>query len=194
MKAKFFTSGALAAAAILVSSVLSPAYAAGLRGRLSFEQADPDAISFDLVKSISDPVVDFNNDDDVFEVNAGLGDFAAFVGSKVTVNDINLSTFSSGFQLFTIAGGPTFTVREFVDPVFRTGRFDAEVRGFFTNADGSKSEATSILFSLNSNVVGDDVDFNLATVPTPAMLPGLIGMGVSALRRRKSEELEMSEV
>ena len=193
MKAKFFTSGALAAAAILASSALSPAQAAGFRGNLSFDQVSPGR---NLVNSISDPVVDFNNNSGIFEVDNATGDFSQFLGSGVILNDINLSTFTSGFELFSIAGGPTFSVRNFKNAEFGTARndFEAEVRGFFTGADGRKSEATSFLFSFNaSGRLNDEVDFNLVSVPTPAMLPGLIGMGVAALRRRKSEELKTTE-
>jgi len=35
---------------------------------------------------------------------------------------------------------------------------------------------------------GNISQVSVATIPTPALLPGLIGMGVAALRKRKSEE------
>jgi hypothetical protein len=31
------------------------------------------------------------------------------------------------------------------------------------------------------------------TIPTPALLPGLIGMGLAALRKRKGEQAEQPE-
>ena len=39
-------------------------------------------------------------------------------------------------------------------------------------------------------------DFNSDTtpIPTPALLPGLIGMGVAALRKREQEQTEATEV
>jgi len=38
------------------------------------------------------------------------------------------------------------------------------------------------------------VEDDFTPIPTPVMLPGLIGMGVAALRRRKREQSEVSEV
>ncbi|PSB12129.1 PEP-CTERM sorting domain-containing protein [filamentous cyanobacterium CCP1] len=43
-------------------------------------------------------------------------------------------------------------------------------------------------FGLNSSLTIDNV--NTTAVPTPALLPGLLGMGVAALRKRKGEATE----
>ena len=194
MKPKFLTCGLLAAGALLASASLSPAQAAGLRGSLSFEGINP---GDNLINSIASPAIDFNNDPGLFEVDAATGGFTQFSNAGVTVNDIT-DAFSSDFELFDIGGGAgvvggaTFTVKQFIDPVFAGNLFFvSEARGFFTTSEGS-TDTASFLLTFNSPGVGaDEVDFNLETVPTPALLPGLIGMGVAALRRRKSgDELE----
>lgn len=45
-------------------------------------------------------------------------------------------------------------------------------------------------FGLNSSLTIDNVNGDTTPIPTPALLPGLLGMGVAALRKRKGEATE----
>ncbi|MBD0363943.1 MAG: PTPA-CTERM sorting domain-containing protein [Coleofasciculus sp. C3-bin4] len=69
---------------------------------------------------------------------------------------------------------------------------DADTNGLVTSrlyAFGS-DPATLDKVGLVTQFTGDPV----TPVPTPALLPGLIGMGVAALRKRKQEQAEVAEV
>jgi hypothetical protein len=74
-------------------------------------------------------------------------------------------------------------------------QFDAIVAGIFSN--GSLGIGT---FSTESNSFigagGSAYSLNLTStpVPTPALLPGLVGLGVAALRKRKGEGSEKETV
>lgn len=48
--------------------------------------------------------------------------------------------------------------------------------------------------TIGGNYQGFRAEFNTTVVPTPAVLPGLIGMGIAACRKRRSEaQAEASE-
>lgn len=198
MRTKLLTGSAIVVATLLAPVAHSSAQAAALRGNISIDEV---TASPNLIEGISSSGVDFNNNSGVFTVNFASGDFAPFLGSGVTINDLDVSSIAGGGSLdfFTVAaGGPTFVIRNLIDPVFTDGtlgdRFSTGARGFFRSIDGSRSEAISILLSVDaSSGLNDNVDFTLTTVPTPAMLPALIGMGVAAFRRRKSEAEAASE-
>ncbi|MBD2260587.1 PTPA-CTERM sorting domain-containing protein [Pseudanabaena sp. FACHB-2040] len=68
--------------------------------------------------------------------------------------------------------------------------FDADMRfnfkGFFGN--GTQGVGQVAFTSLNNTFTGD-----FTAVPTPALLPGLIGMGVAALRKRKEGSEDSAE-
>lgn len=90
---------------------------------------------------------------------AGVADFITFDDDKV------------GFSLTSLAYVNNNPIEGY------TGR------GLFR--DGTPGLVT---FSTQFGDTTNSYSGNLAAVPTPALLPGLIGMGVAALRRRKSDE------
>ena len=46
-------------------------------------------------------------------------------------------------------------------------------------------------FQITSKKMTNQASIGVETIPTPALLPGLIGMGIAALRKRKFEESDM---
>jgi len=46
-------------------------------------------------------------------------------------------------------------------------------------------------FKISQSNMGNQASLGVQTIPTPALLPGLLGLGVAALRKRKSEESEV---
>ena len=188
----------LAVGAVVASTAVSPAQAAGIRGTLNFTE-----VGGPLVNSVSATNVDFNNSFGISKVDgSSSGSFASLVGKKITIlNDINVANFPGNLDFLSVDSGPLFVLTDLLDAEFRQrdgrGTFEANVRGFFT--DGTSSmPVSSRSFFIAVNTVGggnnrDNIDFSIETVPTPALLPGLIGMGVAALRKRKSEELAAEE-
>lgn len=87
------------------------------------------------------------------------------------------------------------------NPVIQLFRDNASV-GSFTSAQLLGSTGSGNYFNFNENAVmsrfdrvvisgtGVTVDNVAYRVPTPALLPGLVGMGVAALRKRQQEESE----
>jgi len=66
-----------------------------------------------------------------------------------------------------------------------TGTFkDAQGNPFF----GSDGSFTAFNDKFTTNAKGDGYSSSITPIPTPALLPGLLGLGVAALRKRKSEE------
>ncbi|MBD2112398.1 MULTISPECIES: cistern family PEP-CTERM protein [Cyanophyceae] len=77
-----------------------------------------------------------------------------------------------------------------------TGEFNP-VLAFNNPANGSVSSFTLDNFgvryqSITAPGINDGSGTGVGLVPTPALLPGLIGMGVAALRRRQQEESEVA--
>jgi hypothetical protein len=81
--------------------------------------------------------------------------------------------------------------------IFGSGQFGATGRGYmpFNNRDRPNA---SYFFSIDDQYVNGGIRNTrfvvqgnpvTAAVPTPALLPGLIGLGVAALRRRKAEKV-----
>lgn len=44
--------------------------------------------------------------------------------------------------------------------------------------------------NLRANIIAYGANYGATAIPTPALLPGLIGMGIAAMRKRKSEAVE----
>lgn len=98
------------------------------------------------------------------------GNARGSAADAVTVN-LGLGNFS---EVFTLNSGDPLTT--FV----RTITLTSAGKLSFSNAGGD-----------NIGAILDDV--NLTTIPTPALLPGLIGMGLAAMRKRRNEQVEHSE-
>lgn len=138
----------------------------------------------------------------------GLSTAFGTPGSTFSVGDLNLT--KTGASTWNLAAGPVvnwlngldnnvkFTLNSFALERFGTGvntAFEADIEGIFTpsNLDGTGSFTSQGRLRFNS---GSSFSADITAgeqVPTPALLPGLVGMGVAALRKRKSEELETEE-
>lgn len=75
------------------------------------------------------------------------------------------------------------------------GTFKLTFNGFFEDSADNTSIAAFGSFTGEDDLLGTNGtefggDITAAPIPTPALLPGLIGMGVAALRRKKDETVE----
>lgn len=194
MKLKALTFGTLAASTVIfASTVISPAEAATVTGTLNFAKDGG-------VNSITNSKVDFVNTNDFFSVGqTSTGTFAGLKGSGVTIlNDITLP-FSGAFDFLKVNAGPTFRVTGFGTNGVQTfnglSAFGGNVLGnFIFDGDNTPVKPSSFILAFDSSD-GDFANISIkaddaAAVPTPALLPGLVGMGIAALRKRKSAESE----
>jgi hypothetical protein len=101
------------------------------------------------------------------------GSFASF-----NLESLNFSTFTSGTNRF----------------------FDFDLTGKFITALGQEIPAfggftTQVKQAslLSGIAVGSTYSGDLTAVPTPALLPGLLGMGAAALRKKRKGESEVSQ-
>lgn len=195
---KLLVGSAIAVGAVLSSASFSPSEAAVFRGRLVFDTREP------IVDSISDSGVFFTTDiKPEAEVDStSTGNFLSLEGNTVTLMNLILDgsgQLSSPQELFAVDAGPTFTVTSLADVRVQSfgpsDFFGATLRGFFSSGTNSTAVSpSSFAFVVDAGGGQEDlVDFSLTTVPTPALLPGLIGMGFAALRRRKSEDQKLAE-
>jgi hypothetical protein len=196
MNLKTLTFGTLAASTVIfASTVVAPAQAATVTGTLNFAKDGN-------VANITSSQIDFNNTADFFSVgNTSTGTFAGLQGNGITIlNDLTLP-FSSAFDFLQVNGGPTFRITGLSNSSFQNpsgsnfSLFSANVLGNFIDAgDITPGQSNSFIVTAQSDFGKfTNVSINSsvpAPVPTPALLPGLVGMGIAALRKRKSEELE----
>jgi hypothetical protein len=196
MKLKALTFGTLAASTVLfTSAVVSSAEAATVTGTLNFAK---DA----GVRSITNSKVDFRNVNNFFSVGeTSTGTFAGLRGDGITIlNDINLSS-SGPFDflrvdnggsgiVFRVTGFGTTTVQVFNG----VSTFSGNILGnFILDGDSTPVKSDSFILTARnggSSSVGVSLRSTAEAVPTPALLPGLVGMGIGALRKRKSAESE----
>jgi hypothetical protein len=122
-----------------------------------------------------------------FDLGGLKGYFGLFVGSLDTFNTIEfINTVAKTSQAFT------GTQVAFSTGTPATGD---QTKGVYYNFFGDNNSDLFNTVKLSSSQNAFEVD-NIATraaIPTPALLPGLIGMGVAAWRKRKGESAEQSE-
>jgi hypothetical protein len=130
------------------------------------------------------------------------GEFAAFVGKSVVLKDFSLA--SVGANKWSFAG----SLSEFINVDSDAIKFDlftfdlergaggdwiASLTGQFQGGLSGIGEFDPVN---NRNFVrgsGTPYTLDITAVPTPAMIPGLIGMGLAALRKRKDESSAEAE-
>jgi hypothetical protein len=164
--------------------------------------------------------VTFNN----AVVDTGSGDFSSLVGQTgVTVSPLNFaSTVNTNpsvtsrttlgatpfinFGSFTkgaTVGNLTFnldpsSVTTILSPVGTAHFSNPDIRGKFWLDDKLVAFGQGFLSASNTSSGGSySISLKAVPVPTPALLPGLIGMGVAALRKKRScadQDLPTSEV
>lgn len=116
-----------------------------------------------------------NSGGDLFELSAPKNNF---------LTAINVSPLNSGFN------DVQFTLTEFV---FNAKTGDTTLlKGFFTQ-NGQTIAAEGRFTSQYPDFAPSTYSMSLIAVPTPALLPGLLGMGIAFLRNgRKQNEDELS--
>lgn len=110
--------------------------------------------------------------------------FANFSLAALTGNPYKLFTLSKTGQDNIDFFATSASLVEF-DP---GDEFEAIINGYFN--DGTSGVGSAGVFKLRKGI-GGDAEFE--AIPTPALLPGLIGMGVAVLRKRKKDASEAAE-
>lgn len=211
---KIFGVGALLASTITVGTmVATPAQAVsivgsvGFDGQLDLNETNPVAPIFQNFRSFTDIDVD--------------GIFAGFVPTEVkdlVLTKTGSNTFQAGavdnWKVYTKFGdGNTVLDRIFFD-LDAGATWTRNVTGLggisYTNGSGytglytRESDGVQFLgagfLNLSQTANGDkirvsqfEITQDAAPIPTPALLPGLVGLGMAALRRRNQEAAEEAE-
>jgi|GEM_PF-3359311 len=178
------------ATAVVASSALAicPAQAATIGSKLDF---------FGIGKAdFATPKIDFLNLN--FSSGASTGQFAvqgtstgSFAGLELgTIKDIGateaLSLFGgTGVSNFLQAGSETFKLTQLTGFASSTISFE----GIF--GDGVKGLGTFTVLGNQGELF--TYQGSVTAVPTPALLPGLLALGLGVLRKRKAEAIEEVE-
>lgn len=124
-------------------------------------------------------------------IGADNKEFGTFNISGEMPNVLNLA--GSIFNYNPALGNLLMTVNviDTTTPAF-SSFFQADSTGLVTSRLFGGDFGMNDSFGLVTEFTSTDVP--PTAVPTPALLPGLIGIGVAALRKRKNERLEVAEV
>ncbi|MBT9317263.1 PTPA-CTERM sorting domain-containing protein [Leptothoe spongobia] len=184
---------AAVATALAVSALVSanPAHASQLSGSIDLETFG----NFNL----SDTLIDF----DGAEVQDATGSFAPLVGDIVDIEDITLTPPTTTLGTITpfvnfgtvilegesnslVFNLTSATIETLVDNDFVTVLLAQDIEGVFQF--GEESIALGVLTS-QSLLDSDGFTLNLATqqIPTPALLPGLLSLGLGIVRQRNQK-------
>lgn len=117
----------------------------------------------------------------------------ALAPSGGTFNSGFVSNFLTGINFLT-GGSASFDLTNFV---YNAASGGADITGIFKSGSDSFFGSGTFTSQLGSLTVGNgpssyslSLTANPTPIPTPALLPGLIGLGVAALRKRKAEAVE----
>lgn len=148
--------------------------------------------------------------DPVFETPTGVGtvaagstgEFAAFVGKSVVLKDFSLA--SVGANKWSFTGNLSEFINVDSDAIkFDLFSFDLErgaggdwiasLTGQFQGGLSGIGEFDPVNNRRFVRGAGSPYTLDITAVPTPAMIPGLVGMGLAALRKRKDESSTEAE-
>ena len=210
----------LSLAAVASTTALSgaPAQALSLNGQLSFggsvrvTSSDQNDFLYDFLNgNSSDPGTAGNLNLDKI---TSTGSFADVTGNPARIKDLATNVNESGFlapQVTSFISGIqldsgkilSFTLDSVSAEAVVIGSSSnrsfnlADLSGFFTDGSGKQVGLGSLSAQFKSS---DGTGFSTfsgrleaSEVPTPALLPGLVGIGVAALRKRGSSEEETVE-
>jgi len=137
------------------------------------------------------------------QVTTATDNFTSYIGSFGTINtDLTFSGGISGAitKFMSIQPDLFFNLTQAVVTVgnysllTKQRPVSVDFTGTFSNALGNFLGSGLLTTQLNVSK-GKDItsgySITSTAVPTPALLPGLLGLGVAALRKRKSEESEV---
>jgi len=200
---------ALAATVVGSALAVAPAQAATFGGIISFG-GNGELTSVKGNEKTNVATISFV--DKVLPITAGTKSFSGYAGGDGKATFFSKSFLTSltdktSFVTFTKTGFDTITfdLGSFVNSAFvdfgtktdSDGQFTSKVKGVFKSLSNPGGTAIDKDFSAFATIkVAPGTNFTnitLATtpIPTPALLPGLFGLGVAALRKRKSEESEV---
>lgn len=160
----------------------------------------------------------YNNSPDTNPDKVTINDISRLNNGNVTIGPSNISNPPNRYFQFATPNGQNDSRLEFVFGNSSIAYFgvrllnlgnDATIQ--FFNGEAAVPDGLFTFANISPNTLGNYYNFlipNLSTtvnrvviagrsvqlddvayrVPTPALLPGLVGMGVAALRKRKSEE------
>lgn len=134
--------------------------------------------SFDFGKS--------NNESSYLSVGSTAGSITVSFSKALDYLGFNYG-FSDASNLTAILKNGTTTLREFNESDFFSELGDSSQSHGYINLFAGDDPFDTVIFASVNNAGRFEVD-NIAykeKVPTPALLPGLLGMGAAALRRRK---------
>jgi hypothetical protein len=129
------------------------------------------------------------------------GGFFPFVGQQAVLQDFKLDLVGadkwefndSPFEFINIGGGAiTFILDKFTLEKKSGGDWFASLSGVFQDGTFGNGGFDPLNDS-NFPSIGSSYTFDIEAVPTPAMIPGLVGMGLAALRKRKDESSTEAE-
>lgn len=135
------------------------------------------------------------NPGSVFVANGSTGVFNAYQGNFGSIKDLSISPATPTPYLAFIQINPdlTFDLTSFISQVFPVpGNRDVlslNFAGVFRNSSGislGDGLMTANIRDLNLTNPGvGSYSLSIEVIPTPALLPGLVAMGVGAVRKRK---------
>ena len=206
-------SAAVATAVTISGAAFLPAQAATLGTSGGFNIKGKATLS----NSVSNPTLNFSTSANKFKlVLADLaGGFAGHLTTanpsqvvdvkKLVLTNLGMAPGSSTNSLYSFGETPDFikgllldgtpiSFKLFADSLggtvtnLKMFNLSGSFQGVFTNINNvAVADGTFSLTSGNPNLIS----IAATPVPTPALLPGLVGLGIAALRKRKSEEIEV---
>lgn len=202
MNLKTFGLGAVAAASVVVGSVAAVAPAQALT--LNFTGSN----KLDLVGG-NEYKLRFGNVETTAETDLVFGGPVDINGNG---NDLTLKSLSliktAGQEIYSLKdatalwieaglpGGRTFTLTKFVLQMVGNDYVAENFTGFFSPPVGGDpflgGLTTQGTFRIRPTSFSTTIEST--PIPTPALLPGLVGLGVAAIRKRKNETAEKVEV
>lgn len=194
MNLKVIGLSAVAVAATVAGSTLavSPAQAAGLSGQLDFvwlADASPNSIDFyTFAKTADDARGDIG---DILSIN-GTGSFAPLDLGAGVVKDLTTIPISNPISKWLDFAGDKFdfTLTSFVN----TSSLQYKFKGFFADGTLASGDLTTQIGGAGVKSYSATITASGVQVPTPALLPGLLGLGLGVVRKRKAEAKAEAEI
>jgi hypothetical protein len=194
MKFKTMGLSAIAASTVIASStaITSPVQAAGLTGQLDFTwnaDATPTSIEFYTFANTLD---DARGDVGDFLVTLGTGSFSALAPVSPPSPPTQVQGVVKDLPLIPVPGGsPISKWLDFSNDLFdftltsftNTSDLQYKFEGFFSDGTLGKGEMTTQISGPGTK----SYSTTITAVPTPVLLPGLIGLGLAAIRKRKAK-------
>jgi hypothetical protein len=127
-----------------------------------------------------------------FNIQESTGDFGGLATgeiSDITLAQFNeLTTSSTSIANFIKLGTHSFTLQSVI-PAFSAFGIDFDIAGVFEDGTLGKGSFNAVFQAPGSTKFFYEANLKTVAVPSPVLLPGLIGLGFTALRKRKQQAL-----